>query len=431
MPWIKTDALTRVSIFWWWFWVMLACQGRFLALYYLDFGFDREQAGFLIGAGMLFGMVANFFWAAVADFTSVSMRFILLVSSVGSAIAVALYEVPAAPMFSLWDWILTVRLVFSFFFLPMMTILDTLTVYTLEDPRREYGIARVWGAVAWGILNFAILGPLFDVMGYWVMVPAFVVSAIIMALCLFALLDNEDGQKQHEVIAEPKGEDASWWQRALGYVRNVGRIVFGEGFVSATFYLMVFVTGNATALVEGLVFLFWREDLHASNFLCGVTVAITVLVEAPLFFFSDLFLDRFSCPTLLILGSLSYSSRVWMYTVFEDPWMMLLVEPLHGVTVAFLRIALVHYSKELAVPGLETTAQSVAEGARSLGQVTGMVMGGLVMERFGSIALYRGASVIVLATTILMGVVEWTCHPKAIEAARSSPSETGAEDKQR
>lgn len=34
--------------------------------------------------------------------------------------------------------------------------------------------------------------------------------------------------------------------------------------------------GAATSLVEGLVFLFFTKDLGASNFLCGLSVAVTV-----------------------------------------------------------------------------------------------------------------------------------------------------------
>lgn len=45
---------------------------------------------------------------------------------------------------------------------------------------------------------------------------------------------------------------------------------------SAVFLAAVMILNVGTALVGNLVFLFWVGDLHASSFLCGVSVVITV-----------------------------------------------------------------------------------------------------------------------------------------------------------
>ena len=53
-------------------------------------------------------------------------------------------------------------------------------------------------------------------------------------------------------------------------------IVWAERWVSVVFFVMLFVLGGATTLVESMVFLFFTKDLGASNLLCGLSVAITV-----------------------------------------------------------------------------------------------------------------------------------------------------------
>ena len=55
----------------------------------------------------------------------------------------------------------------------------------------------------------------------------------------------------------------------------------------------------------------------------------------------------------------AYVVRVVAYSVFTDPWLILTVEPLHGVTFAFLQLASVHYVAQLAPAGKHLRASCV------------------------------------------------------------------------
>ncbi|KAJ1479591.1 hypothetical protein T484DRAFT_1813648 [Baffinella frigidus] len=142
-----------------------------------------------------------------------------------------------------------------------------------------------------------------------------------------------------------------------------------------------------TALVEGLVFLFFVQDLGASNTLCGLSIIVTVVFELPIFSYSKkclrvvfelpIFsyskkcLDTFGIQGLLIMAGVCYVTRVMAYTLFSDPWMVLSVEPLHGITFAFKQIAAVHYCAAIAPPGCETSAQGFKDVVVQLGVITG------------------------------------------------------------
>ena len=54
--------------------------------------------------------------------------------------------------------------------------------------------------------------------------------------------------------------------------------------------------------------------------------------EIPIFAYSRWLLDHVGVSGLLIIAQLAYSSRVAVYSIVHDPWLVLLVEPLHGVT---------------------------------------------------------------------------------------------------
>eukprot|EP00944_MAST-04C_sp_MAST-4C-sp1_P001311 g1311.t1 len=95
---------------------------------------------------------------------------------------------------------------------------------------------------------------------------------------------------------------------------------------SIVFFLDVTVLGMGTSLVEGLVFVFFVNDLNASNSLCGISVLITVLFEIPIFYYSDHVVDYFSNRTLMGIAHVAYVVRVVGYTVIPNPWWLLMLE---------------------------------------------------------------------------------------------------------
>ncbi len=160
------------------------------------------------------------------------------------------------------------------------------------------------------------------------------------------------------------------------------------------FFLLLFVMGGTTCLVEGLFFLFFTKELQASNMLCGLSVAITVSFEVPIFHHSAWLLKRFNNHQLMTASCLAYIFRVIWYTSTSNPWMVLVVEPLHGITFACKALAAVHYAAELAPPGLQTSAQGLSNTVQCMGVITGSVLGGYLMDTRGSVFLYRSAALL-------------------------------------
>lgn len=167
-----------------------------------------------------------------------------------------------------------------------------------------------------------------------------------------------------------------------------------------------------TSQVEGLYFLF-LDDIGSSNTLLGFSVAVTVIFEIPLFFYGDALSSRFSGRSLLLMGMGFYVARVLYYTLITEPWMVLLVEPLHGVTFSFVQMAAVLEMSRLGPPNLQTTAQSVLSIARMLGSVLGTVGGGILMEKYGAPTAYRAAAALVTASAAFYA---WTTRASVTES---------------
>ena len=86
---------------------------------------------------------------------------------------------------------------------------------------------------------------------------------------------HKEAAEAHEIEMPPSSAPA----RTKVSCSAVVAILWADGGASVGFFLLMFLLGIATSLVEGLVFLFFRNDLGASYTLCGVSVLITVLFE--------------------------------------------------------------------------------------------------------------------------------------------------------
>ena len=93
-----------------------------------------------------------------------------------------------------------------------------------------------------------------------------------------------------------------------------------------SFYFFVFCLSIGTSLVERLIFLYFSEDLGASNFLCGLSVLITVAFEIPLFYYSKYIMNRVSLHNMNVIAALAYCVRVVTYTLInsDSQWLLLL-----------------------------------------------------------------------------------------------------------
>lgn len=82
-------------------------------------------------------------------------------------------------------------------------------------------------------------------------------------------------------------------------------------------------------------------------------------------------------------------------------WYLLLLEPLHGLTYAAAAVA---YVAERTPAELEATGQAALDVVQAMACAVGTAVGGVVMQHFGSRALYRGSAVVVLSATVAFSV---------------------------
>lgn len=179
----------------------------------------------------------------------------------------------------------------------------------------------------------------------------------------------------------------------------------------ASFLFAVICLSSGMSVVESLVFLFF-EFLGGSNTMCGITVALTVLFEIPIFAVAPKLLRKLGSGRLLLVAGGSYIIRVIGYSIIPKGHVVavLLLEPLHGVTYACAQTSTVDFAAHLTPKGSEASGQGLMGVVKGLGSVTGLFLGGVLEETYGPRIMYR-----IFATTAGIGmtvliVSSWLCH---------------------
>lgn len=191
------------------------------------------------------------------------------------------------------------------------------------------------------------------------------------------------------------------------------------------FFITLAVARAGIGLVQNLSFLFFRDEIGSSNMVMALSVCVTVIFEIPCFTWARSLLERFSASQLFYFALVAFSIRVTAYTFIPThySWLILLCEPLHGLTFALSQLSCVLIISDMAPRGLESFAQGTRMAVRSLGVSSGLIFGSLAIEEFGAPATYRGAALIVL----VMGTIFACVFPKG-RSGRSKECENVSEE---
>ena len=144
----------------------------------------------------------------------------------------------------------------------------------------------------------------------------------------------------------------------------------------------------------------------------GITVVVTVLFEIPLFFFAPNVLSYLGLQRTFQFACLAYVIRVIGYSFIPQshPYLVLFLEPLHGVTIAFSNTASVDFADSIVPKGYESSGQGFMSMIRGMGMLSGIFIAGFLEGR----TLYRVLAAIVTVGSIILGIGNYisTSYPR-------------------
>lgn len=227
-----------------------------------------------------------------------------------------------------------------------VSIGDTLVIEMLNNSG-YFGRQRLWGSVGWGIVS-VLVGYLVDVVSADKSYKDYTPGYCVILVCAILHLPLAVGIKVDN-CEKPKH-----------LLRNVGHL-FLKPHV-ATFTFSVFLIGCLTGAVWTFLIIYLNE-LHATQLLIGLAMAVEgVLGEIPFLFFSNWFLKKLSHDNTMILVLAAFGLRLLAYSLISNPWTVLPVELMQGITYGLFYAALATYPNQIAPPNLQATLQGILQG---------------------------------------------------------------------
>ncbi len=367
----------------------------FLTLFYQSIGLTGGQIGLLAGLSPLVSLVAGPFWTGTADATR-RHKLILAVTMTG-AIGTALLLSRQTQ----FGWLIALLFLYAFLSAPIFSLVDSATLSMLGERRARYGRIRIWGTVGWGVMA-PVAGELIERFGLqW----SFWGYAILLGAGLVIALNISFRRI-------PVGGSFRGGMRALLTNRRW-----------MLFLLMVFFSGVGMSSVNNYLFLYMNE-LGANEGLMGLALTVSTVSELPVMFFGDRLLRRFGARGTLCLAMAVIGLRLLLYSVTELPWIVLLIQLLHGLTFPAIYLAGVSYADQSAPPGVKASAQGLFGSAlMGFGAAAGGLMGGLLLQSLGAAGMYRLIGLTVWTALLLFAILERRERKKAEAEAPASQSE--------
>ncbi|KAG6458027.1 hypothetical protein O3G_MSEX010620 [Manduca sexta] len=264
-----------------------------------------------------------------------------------------------------------------------------------------YGKQRLWGSVGWGIFSL-LTGILIDVMSdgaYKNYFIAFIFMLIFLScdVLVSCFLNVKSTKVSMNILAD------------------VGTLV--SSLPTFVFMLWTISVGLCTGLQWQ--FLFWLlEDVSASNCtgseyiktLQGLVSAIqTFFGEIPFLFVSGYILKKIGHTHMMNIVLFTFGVRFLLYSCLTNPWWVLPIEMLQGVTFGMFYPTMTSYASIVSPPGTETTVQGVVGAVfEGVGTSLGSLIGGRLYQAYGGWITFRAfgfGALICCAMHILAGYV--------------------------
>jgi hypothetical protein len=326
---------------------------------------------------------------------------------------------PGVAFFRSPSWHMTLPLLYAICVSMVNPVLDGLTIAHLErEPGREksdYGKERLYGAIWWGVTNLA-MGLCIDLFGYRAMYMFVIIATVATILLVRIYVRGNLRQAFHR--AETRNianndllETGTVSKEEEKYLSLWKLMPIMVGTVSAAaFIFSYFCLSSGFAVVENLVFLYF-ESLGGSNTLNGITVALTVMFEIPIFHLAPTLLKKYGPFVLLQIANAAYVIRVVGYTLIPQGkvYFVLLLEPLHGVIYGCSQTGAVDFVSQLMPLGYEASGQGLLFLFRGLGGITGLSLSGFIEKQMGARVMYRTFAAIVTGGAVLFGIASTYC----------------------
>ncbi|XP_035712170.1 major facilitator superfamily domain-containing protein 6 isoform X2 [Folsomia candida] len=183
-----------------------------------------------------------------------------------------------------------------------------------------------------------------------------------------------------------------------------------NSLIGIAFLFIAWIMGIGAGLI--FTFLFWHlQDFGGTTTLFGLACLVNQVSEIAAYFFAPQFIIRLGHVNVLCVGLLCNVVRFLYISFLTNPWWVLPLEFVQGITHATIWAASCSYLTKNTPQDLKLQDQNVLEGLyHGLGRGFGTVIGGILVTSLGTRPTFMLYSIICAIT--LVGFLLLTCYKK-------------------
>lgn len=373
----------------------------FISVILADFGFSPGEIGFISSLGAIGFTIAVPAWGHLADVRLGRPRTLQL-CGLGGAAAILALLLPLPPAL-----IVLMFLLFWIFESSWQPLSDAITVNALRG--RDYARVRLFTSLGFAVAVI-LAGQLYDRTGYASAFVALGVSVLVMVLAASALpdvarADLEVHRREADARAAGRADAGRSARRTFSFgssgvaMRAAPRL----GLVLLACGLLHF------GIISGFTFLSLRiEALGGSPGDIALASGVSAGTEVPAMLVMGAVAARVGLRTIFTVSALLYALCLLSWTVLDVPLAIVASRFVTGIAFSGVVVGVVMTIAVLLPPELQATGQALFQTtAFGIAAVIANVIGGLLYESLGHVALFGiGAALAVAAA-----VVGWLAFP--------------------
>lgn len=345
----------------------------FLPLYFLDLGFNASQIGFLYSIGPIISIFSNMIIGFVSDKKQTIIKIVRLLYAV-QFIAIGLLH-----QISTFSIVCLIMTLFYFCYTTINPLNDSLIILSSRVTKKPYALIRLFGSLGFALSAY-FFGVILRAVGTSHTVNLMLITLFISFLFTFFIKDYHEHKNSGINLNE-----------LLSLLKQKHVVLF---------FTFLFLISTAHRMYEGFLAITLR-GLGASDSLIGFAWLISATSEIPILFLLGKYGHKFKEMPLIIFASIMYALRMFLISIIQDPYMVILTQLMHSITFGIYFSTVIRYLQVLLPDKYRASGQAIYTivWMGFSGTISGLV-GGNVYAQFGSVMFYRLATVFAIAGTL-------------------------------
>jgi nucleoside transporter len=340
--------------------------------YLTTLGFTATEKTWALNAFAMASLTALFFSNQFADRNFAAEKFLAFSHLVGGVCILAL-----AWATTFWPFFL-LMLVHSLFYVPTISITNSIAFANLRDPQKDFGPVRLWGTIGW----IAASWPFVFILVNWAKVPSLAEAGFVEWLGK-ALSSGFDPKNPDDRLPYLNGVSYTYvaagfaslllavWSLTLPHTpprpaqSGDQRFAWLESMklLSKPFLLVLFIATFIDAAVHQGFFVltpsFLKNKVEIPAQWIMPVMSIGQIAEILTMAILGFVLKRLGWRTTMILGVLGHAARFGVFAFFPEPAPAVLINVLHGVCYAFFFATVYIFVDEFFPKDARSSAQGL------------------------------------------------------------------------